>query len=639
MANQILGNVMTRLGGLKNVNRRVMPGAEFLQEMDQNDTDVSGTAQPLPNFANFQELAPNMPEPELGGELTSKSYDVRANTVNVPEEDSGFFSKIGKALGDYVNPGKREEMSQQNMALSKQAQQNPDVTSALGQALSDYVNPQKRQELSAKNVALFAHEPEPVIPEQIPYKGPTAPETSPGFWGPIKDYFSPTKRDEMSMYNQELNEDAQLLSQGKNPNEVRNEIHKNFDQDVQKAMEQPWQYAAFGSAQEVANNPMLQAEFKEITGIDYEPQIAAQISEHEAAMKGVEDALNGVQTQLNEREEGIKQRILSNQANDEDKYYIGLALLMPLIIGGLFGKEAALGALGGGAKGIADILGGRQKDIRTDEASLLDINNQQAITQEKLANMALDKAKLGPALRKELPEQPEAHLQGMRDIEWQDPDTGQTQRGVEVKPGLVVRPQYVSSKEGLTDVRKAANELAGVKTFVKEIDDLTDDISKIVIQLKNPSKPWKIFSSFTKDKIPGSLSALTQDVMFDGRMQNAGTLLEEKLGFLANSYGMAKEIGQLDRAAQAHIRKIIENPTSTLLTPRDALSQILEVRKLAQKGLVESASNQGFYPEFIIKDLEGRNKEFVGSLNKNENDKRLAARKKQALQSETQYAQ
>ena len=102
---------------------------------------------------------------------------------------------------------------------------------------------------------------------------------------------------------------------------------------------------------------------------------------------------------------------------------------------------------------------------------------------------------------------------------------------------------------------------------------------------------------------------------------------------------MAKEIGQLDRAAQAHIRKIIDNPTSSLLTPRDALNQVLEVRKLAQKGLVESASNQGFYPEFIIKDLESRNNDLFGGLNKQENDKRLAARKKQALQSETQYAQ
>ncbi len=131
---------------------------------------------------------------------------------------------------------------------------------------------------------------------------------------------------------------------------------------------------------------------------------------------------------------------------------------------------------------------------------------------------------------------------------------------------------------------------------------------------------------------------MTEDVMFDGRMQNAGTLLEEKLGFLANAYGMAKEIGQLDRAAQAHIKKIIENPTSTLLTPRDALNQVLEVRKLAQKGLVENATNRGFYPQFIIKDLEERNSGLFGKLNQKDEDKQVAEIEKKLSQNEFNYA-
>ena len=624
-----LGNVMTRLGGLKSVSgRRVMPGAEYLQDLEDVNTDVSGTAKKLPNFANFQSPSQNLPESDLGGELTPQSYDVRANAVTPPEEEKGFLYNLGQSLKKAFTPSLSPEF----------ANQFPDVAAKMNAknataATGDYMH------ANYQPPAPPVEEIAPIPEAQPEYQRTQAPQASPGFFGAIKDYFSPTKNAEMEVYNKDLLTDAQLRAQGKNPGEVRAQTHENLNNEVQKAMEQPWQYSAYGSAQEVANSPSLQAEFKNITGIDYEPQIAAQVAEHEAAMKGVEDAFNGEQTQLSERAEGIKQRILDNQPTDADKYYIGLALLMPLLIGGFFGKEAALGALGGGAKGIADVLGGRQKSIREDEASLLDINKQQASNQEKLGNMALEKAKLGPALRKALPEQPEAHLLGMRDVEWEDPNTGQTERGVEIKPGLIARPQFVASKEGVTDMRKAANELTGVKTFVKEIDDLTEDVSKIVTQLKDPSNVWKGFTSILKDKVPGVLSTMTEDVMFDGRMQNAGTLLEEKLGFLANAYGMAKEIGQLDRAAQAHIRKIIDNPTSSLLTPRDALNQVLEVRKLAQKGLVESASNQGFYPEFIIKDLESRNNDLFGGLNKQENDKRLAARKKQALQSETQYAQ
>lgn len=617
-----LGNVMTRLSGLKNVRpRRVMPGAEFLEQLDDTQPDVSGASQPLPNFANFQTKNENLPEQDLGGEITPQSYDVRANAVNNPQdqEGPGFFSRLGQALADYVNPQKREEMAASNTALFNK-------------------NQPPAPPVATEQVDIQEGLP-PVTAAQQEAPAQAAPETSPGILGALKDYLSPTKNREMTQYNQDLNQKAQILSSGQVPEQVIQQKQQQLDQDVQKAVENPWQYAAYGSAEQVANSPALQAEFKNITGIDYEPQIAQQVSQHEEAMKGIEDAYNGLNTQLSAEAEQIRQRILNNQSTDADKYYIGLALLMPLLIGGIFGKEAGLGALGGGAKGIADVLSGRQKGIREDEESLLNVGKQQSSNLEKLANIGLEKAQLEPKLRKALPDQPEAHLQGMRDIEWVDPDTGKTERGVEIKPGMVARPQFVASKEGLNDIRKAANELTVVKTFVKEVDDLTEDIASIVTQLKDPSDVWKGFTSIIKDKVPGALSALTQDVMFDGRKQNAGTLLEEKLGFLANAYGMAKEIGQLDRAAQQHIKKIIENPTSTLLTPRDALNQVLEVRKLAQKGLVENASNNGFYPEFIIKDLESRNNELFGGLNKQEQDKRLAMRKQQAMQGETNYAQ
>ena len=617
-----LGNVISRLQGLKHVRgRSVMPGAEFLENLGYENPDVAGTAQKLPNFSNFVPPTQNQPEADLGGELTPQSYDVRANEVIPSQEENvgANLRKLGTNLWNSFKegwtPGVSNETRQQ-----------------LGIKSTDQAPPIETEQVESQEGL------SPVTSSEQQYKGPKAPEPSSGIFGSIADYFSPTKRSEMSEYNQELNQNSQLQAQGKNPTEVRAQIHENLGKEVEKAMEQPWQYAAYGSASEVANNPALKAEFKTITGIDYEPQISAQVEQHESAMKGVEDSLNGINTQLDTQSEAIKQRILNNQSTDADKFYIGLALLMPLIIGGFFGKEAALGALGGGAKGIADVLAGRQKGIREDEASLLDINKQKGSNIEKLANIGAERAKFEPALRKAVPESATPHLLGMQEKTWVDPATGKEEKGVEVKPGLIARPQFLTTKEGLTDMRKAANELSTVKNFVKEVDDLTQDISEIVSQLKDPSKAWKGLTSIMKDKVPGVLSAMTEDVMFDGRKQNAGTLLEEKLGFLANAYGMAKEIGQLDRAAQQHIKKIIDNPTSTLLTPRDALNQVLEVRKLAQKGLIESASNQGFYPEFIIADLESRNNELFGGLNKKENDKRLAERKLQALQSETNYA-
>ena len=67
MANEALGNIMSRLSGLKSASgRRVMDQPEFLQNLQEEDTDVSGTSQPLPNFSNFQTPQSNLPESDLG---------------------------------------------------------------------------------------------------------------------------------------------------------------------------------------------------------------------------------------------------------------------------------------------------------------------------------------------------------------------------------------------------------------------------------------------------------------------------------------------------------------------------------------------------------------------------------------------
>ena len=628
MANEALGNIMSRLSGIKSASgRRVMDEPDFLQNLQEEDTDVAGTAQPLPNFANFQTPQPNLPESDLGGELTSQSYDVRANVATPPEQEEGMGSSLRKLGANLWNsfkegwtPGISDE-TRQRMGIPSPAQTPPIATAQVD--------------------AQEGLPPVTASQQQAPPLRAKPPESSGGIGGAISDYFNPTKRSEMAAYNKDLMQDARIKSQGNNPDEVRlaAQQQQNLTHDQKKALQEPWKYSAFGSAEQVANSPALSAEFKQITGMDFEPQIAAQVSQHEEAMKGVEDSLNGLNTQLSDQAEGIKQRILNNQTNDADKYFIGMALLMPLLIGGIFGKEAGLGALGGTAKGFADVLGGRQKSIREDEASLLDLSKQQSANQEKLSNIGLEKAKLGPALRKLLPEDPNAHLAGMREGVWENPETGEEVRGVEIKPGLIARPEFLASKEGKADMLKAANELSEVKTYVDEVNDLTEDVVKIVTQLDDPSFAWKGLTSILAGKSPTILAKMTQDVDVDGRRVNAGVALEEKLGFLANAYGMAKEIGQLDRAAQNHIKKIVENPTSTFLTPEDSLNQILEVRKLAQRGLVRGAANKGFYPEFVIRDMEQVNNPLFQGLNQAEDQKYNEQLKRKAFQGEMNYAQ
>jgi hypothetical protein len=227
----------------------------------------------------------------------------------------------------------------------------------------------------------------------------------------------------------------------------------------------------------------------------------------------------------------------------------------------------------------------------------------------------------------------------MSEVTFKDPTTGEEKRGVRLMPGLVAKNEYISTKDGLKNMQKAASELSDVKTYVDEINDLTNDVINIVSQLKDKNGFQKLFIAKMAGKVPGSLSKLTQDVEYEGRKVNAGVLLDEKLGFLANAYGLAKDLGQLDRAAQNHIKKIIENPTSTLITPEDSVNQVLEVRKLAQRGLIKSAENKGFYPEFIIRDLEEDNRSLNEGLNQKEMDKRTEEIKKKILKNETTYGE
>jgi hypothetical protein len=535
------------------------------------------------------------------------------------EEDNGFFStmrKFGKSLYDYVeNREQPEQKLQQNVSPAEMAEEIPQET------IPEEASPGILASL--KNLLK-----------------PRADLPSFGVGQAVQDYFSPTKNREMTQSNKDIVQRAQLKTQGIDPDERKVQIEEERKEKERKALERPWEYAVYGSAEEVANHPVLRADFKKITGIDNKPQIAQQVSQYEEAMEGIEDSLNGINTQLSDQARQIQERIMNNQTTDADKYMIGLALLMPLIIGGVFGKEAGLGALSGGAKGIADVLGNRQKGIREDEAALMDISKQQATNQEKLANIGLEKSKFGPNLRKSLPENPEAHLEGLREIDWIDPETNQ--KPVEIKPGFNTQRQFVASKEGKADMLKAANELIPVKNYVKEIDDLTEDVIEIVSQLKTEGEKndfAKGFIALVEGAVPGSLNNLTQDIMLNGKKVNAGIALREKLGLLTNSYGHAKDLGQADRAMQSHVKTIFDNPAATLLSADASINQMLDVRKLAQQGLVESAKNAGFYPQFIIRDLEERNNPVFGALNKTEQNKRLEHRKKQAMQSEENYAQ
>lgn len=641
-----------RLQGLKNASpRRVMDGSDDLQSLNNIDTDVSGTASPM---------QPNMPSAEMGGELNAQSYDVRANTAQRPDESESTFSKIGRFLGNALTKNGIPD----DMTGIKEHANRLMGSDIIGDSLSEFVPPSQQSQGVPPAPPTAPSEFETPISGNYLHAGyapniPSEPEAEPnvlqklGTW--IKDGWTPNPEkirenaakmppadllsvppivkslfgvagqqfipdtlggvDKQQEW-QDYRENQAMRAQGLDPTTTREQKEQQLAAGVEDAANQPWQKSVYGSAEVVASHPALQEQFKKITGIDYEPQIAQKVSDYEAGMQGVEDTLNGNQTSLTEQGNTITQRILNNQVTEDDMYYIGLALLMPLIVGGVFGKEAGLGALAGGAKGVAESIGRREKDIRADESALLDISRQKSANAEKLASMALERSQLGGKLRKALPDDPREHLLGKREVKWVNPETNQEESAVEILPGLVADNSFVTTKEGLASRVKAADELSSIKSYVDELNDLTNDVIEITSQLKDQNTVSQMWSSYLSRKDPGSLTKTTQEVEFDGRKVNAGSILQQKLGLLANAYSQAKDIGQLDRAAQAHMANLFTNPTASLSSPKNTIDQMLEIRKLAQRGLIKEAKGKGFIPEFLQNQYDQKNSEVFSRLNK-----------------------
>lgn len=637
----------SRLSALKNVGKRRVKGEE---EGEDFDLDVSGAA-PL-------ETPQNVPVPDMGGELSSQSYDVRANTVYRPEQMQQDFSDT---MGD--NPMKKLGRALA-MNLNNPPQQEPPVTPQAPPIETQQVEQQEG------------------LPPVSASQQVAAEEARPGFVGDVKNIFSrlgsafnvsenfkahraTPEAQKNAAENQKIKDSGDYLgaylnsgrtiAQGLSgaPAQAAEVLNKNFENtqrltnnpeiappplpqqetpieqeqdrerfmaEIDEAQKSPEGAAVYGAADEIANSPELAAEFNEIVGMDINnPEVRELMKTYEAILTGQDERLAGSEQTNTEQIARIQERIASNQATDADKFYVGLALTLPLIIGGIFGKEAGLGALGGAAKGFADIQGGRQKRIAEDEELLASSNKDRAALQTKRGE--LDIAKLGKAatVKGMLPANPKEFIKGKREATWKDPRTGQTKKGVEIKPGFIAQPQYITSKEDLHLMEKAAEDLNPMKTFTHELSDLSDDLVEISSQLKDKDAFTQLLVSLAEGKSPrGSLSKLTQDVTFNGRKQNAGILLENKIGLLKNAYAQAKKLGQLDRALQDHFDKILVNPTNSLASPKDLIDQVLGIKELTQKSLIKQAEGRGFAGDFLEDEFRQKNRKTNTKLNKKE---------------------
>jgi hypothetical protein len=601
-----MGDVFGKMANLKHVGgkrKKILPGAEFVQDMEQGVPEVTGAGEPSPM---------NLPQADMGGELPSQAYDVRANQV-IPLENT--MQRFGTAMNQYINP--QSEVTPETPPIETQQvdiqEGLPPVSASQEetrrgyglQFLPNLYNPPKaaQEQVAAEEIQ------EAEEPINIP--------RGHGLAGlGMKPSLAPEFAEQFPEISGELKQ-----KQGQKRIEKSQEETERFNREVEEAKANPGTKPVYGASDEIANSPELVAEFRNISGVDLDtPEIRNQISLMEALLTGQQEDLIRNQRVSEDQVARLEERIATNSTTENDKYFVGLALLMPLLIGGAFGAEAGLGALAGGAQAYGNILGNRQNAVSEDEKQLAAFNKDLANINTKKGELDIQRTQIPEQVIKSLPADEREFLKGRREYKWKDAVTGEEQTGVEILPDLISYPEFVTNKAAQDRMEKRADNLVEKKVFVQNITDRTDKAMDAISQLKDGNVFAKAFGKYL-DGDTGALSLITQDINIDGERINAGLYLEQQFGFIANAYAQANSLGQLDRAAQAHIFRLMLNPTKSFASNKDVMSQMRNLRELTQTNYIREVSNNGFAPEFAMQEFRGKNKNINSHLNKKESVK------------------
>ena len=338
-------------------------------------------------------------------------------------------------------------------------------------------------------------------------------------------------------------------------------------------------------------------------------------------MSDIQENLNNERAGYTEQESRLRDKIISNNLTDQDKLLIGMALLVPLIVGGFFGKEAALGALGGGAKGLTDVLQQKGEENLQNEKLLADIASKKSENQLKQSELQFKTLALPETIRKSLPDDIQEFLKGKKEVIWNDPKDGKEMKGILIKPGVVAYPEFVANKEELKEIRNEANDISDALTAVKEVNYLTDDIIDISSKMKDKNILGQAFASALSDKNPGLASKNADMVEFQGRQVNAYIVLEHKIKLLSDVYRQAKGMRALTQSVQDHIEGLFRNPQGSFQSHQDTIDQMIYTRDLALERLGNNAKDHGFAPEFLYDELKPKIQNTFNNLNYLEGEK------------------
>jgi hypothetical protein len=374
----------------------------------------------------------------------------------------------------------------------------------------------------------------------------------------------------------------------------------------------------YGATDQVANSPELTAQFKAYTGVDLTPQMTEEATKYEKLIKDLDNPLSVMQGEYDEQMKAARARIEANQPNDMDKFYVGLALVMPAILGGLFGKEVGLASLGGGLQGLSKGMDNRQKALTTEADRMMNLNKGKADIAAKRGELELEKmkipAKIREAVEKANPDQIE-HLKGMKMAKFISRDGTEELEGFEVKPDLIAPTSALSNKHSLEHMQKEASEVAKTKSSAIQFTEAAHESAEILKQVKDRNKLSKLWDVVRSGKVVGEPMIINEQdyVMHKGKLVNPLVILRQNYNKMFQQYRQGYNIRTSDKDS---LGDVAPDLIKEAINPQDAIDSLVNITDIFQLKAIEDAEAQGFYREPIEEVFAKKNRPFYESLNK-----------------------
>lgn len=380
-------------------------------------------------------------------------------------------------------------------------------------------------------------------------------------------------------------------------------------------------YSPYTENDEMMNSPEVQVAFKEYAGMPLTPEMQEEITAYQKIIQDMDKSLQEIEGEYDDQLMDIRSRIDAGAATDMDKYLIGAALLMPAIIGAAFGKDAGIGALGGGLTGLAKGMENRSKGQAENRDILKDLTMQKGKFALERGELDLKKGEIPKSIKDQL--KGEEHLKGKKLATWTDSE-GNKMEGFEMKPNLIAPMSMVNDKDDWKDMLKNANASAEEVAFVDQIASTGKDLVELMdaVEKAEPGAPSRILSAMTYDTKTGKIliNASANPVKFKGKMVNPVIMAKQIVGSAQDKYLKARGIRRTEGNA-THGEDLLVDYYKSGASAKDVQDATLGLIDLAQKDAVTSATSKGFEEFPLTKHFKKIRENLLGMMDKSEQER------------------